>query len=220
MKAGVLLDRAEPMPMARCVWRAVMAALLAPIVASQALASPAEEKRIVEVMIKWADFRRSGNETGAAAAATEARALIARERPDLAGPPPAPQSAVFAYVLELATKHQPGARAKLEASFTTLQANSTRSVLYAVSQALEHYRMDRGDYPASGAKALAKALMDPANPYVKLPADSVNVAGELVDGWGRPLRYAPDSEGRLVLYSFGPNGKDDGGQPDDVMSPR
>lgn len=183
------------------------------------LASPADEQRLVEAMMRWAELRSSGDTRGAAAAAAEAQGLIARLRPDLAGPLPAPRAAVFAYVLELAGR-RPGARAKLEAAFLRLQVEDTRAVLHAIKQALEHYRMDRGDYPDAGAKALAAALTDARNPYVQLPAGSVSAAGELVDGWGRPLHYVRGADGGAVVYSYGPDGRDDGGGADDVAPPR
>jgi hypothetical protein len=183
------------------------------------LASPADEQRLVEAMTQWAELRSSGDARGAAAAAAEAQGLIARLRPDLAGPPPAPRATVFAYILELAGR-RPGARAKLEAAFLRLQVEDTRAVLHAIKQALEHYLMDRGDYPNAGAKALAAALTDPRNPYVQLPAGSVSAAGELVDGWGRPLHYARAADGSPIVYSFGANGRDDGGLADDIAPPR
>lgn len=181
-----------------------------------ALASPADEQRIVEAMTRWIERRAAGDTRGAAAAAAEAQGLIARLRPDLAGPPPAPHATVFAYVLELAARRQPGARPKLETAFLRVQVENTKAVLHAIRQALEQYRMDRGDYPKVGARALAAALADPRNPYVQLPAGSISTTGELVDGWGRPLHYARAADGSPVVYSFGANGRDDGGLADDI----
>jgi len=108
----------------------------------------------------------------------------------------------------------------MEAAFLRLQVEDTRAALHAIKQALEHYRMDRGDYPNAGAKALAAALTDPRNPYIQLPAGSVSAAGELVDGWGRPLHYVRGADGGAVVYSYGPNGRDDNGGADDVAPPR
>lgn len=184
------------------------------------LAAPADEQRLVEAMARWAELRSSGDARGAAAKTAEAQGLIAKLRPDLAGPPPASRAVVFDYVLELAARRQPAARPKLEAAFLRLQVEDTRAALHAIKQALEHYRMDRGDYPGGGAKALATALTDPRNPYVQLPAGSVSAAGELVDGWGRPLHYVRGADGGAVVYSYGPNGRDDGGGADDIAPPR
>lgn len=198
----------------------VTAGIAVALAGPAALASPADEQRIVEAMTRWVELRASGDTAGATAAAAAAQGLIARLRPDLAGPPPAPRVMVFAYVLELAARHQPGVRPKLEAAFLRVQVENTKVVLHTIRQALEQYRMDRGDYPEAGARALAEALAGPRNPYVQLPASSISATGELVDGWGRPLHYARAADGSPVVYSLGANGRDDGGRDDDIVPPR
>jgi hypothetical protein len=185
-------------------------------VASTAKATPADERRIVELMTRWADARAAGDVKAAETSAAEAQGLIARLRPDLAGPPPAAQGTVLGYVLELASTHQPTSVARLKAAFARLQEQATRSILFAVSRALEEYRLNRGDFPPPGAKALATALANPANPYLDLPRGMIDREGRIVDGWGVPLHYARAADGGVVLYSWGPDGRDDNGRGDDI----
>lgn len=182
--------------------------------------APAEEQRVVETMTRWIALRSSGDAHGAAVAASEAMRLIADLRPDFVAPPISPRAVVFDYVLELAARRQPGVRPKLEAAFAKLQLDDTKAVLHSVWQALEHYRMDRGGFPKSGARDLAAALTDPRMPYIQVPAGTINSAGELLDGWGRPLHYSLTDAGAPVVYSIGPNGRDEGGGGDDVVPPR
>lgn len=196
-----------------------MATALLALADAPALATPAEEQRIVDVMVRWADRRKAGDAKGAEAAAAEARGLVAKLRPDLAGPPPAPRSAVFGYILQLAASRPPGARSSIESAFLQLQTEDTRTVLYSVRQALEQYRLDRGDFPKAG-EPLAAALADPRNPYLQVPTGAIGPAGELLDGWGRSFLYARGPEGTFVIYSLGPNGRDDGGKGDDILPPR
>lgn len=185
-----------------------------------ATATPADERRVVELMTRWADARASGDVKAAESAAAEAQGLIAKLRPDLAGPPPAPQGTVIGYVLELAATHQPKSAPRLKIAFGRLQEQATRSILFAVSRALEEYRLNRGDFPPPGAKALATALADPANPYLDLPRGMIDREGRIVDGWGVPLHYARAADGGVVLYSWGPNGRDDNSRGDDIRSGR
>lgn len=191
------------------------------LAAGPALATPQEEQRVVELMIAWVKARESGNDKAAEAAGTEAHKLIAKLRPELGQAPPGTQAAVFAYVIDLADAHRPDAAPELRAAVGRLQIRSTRSMLSMIVQALDAYRMDRGTYPASGAKSLAQALANSTNPYVTaLPSGAINAAGEWTDGWGTPLHYAHRADGKVILYSWGPNKRDDGGTGDDIAPAR
>ena len=63
--------------------------------------------------------------------------------------------------------------------------------------ALKRYQLKYGNYPAD-----LNALVPEFLPAV--PLDPVD---------GQPLRYHPKANGTFLLYSVGPNGKDDGGSP-------
>jgi hypothetical protein len=45
-----------------------------------------------------------------------------------------------------------------------------------------------------------------------------DMAGKILDPWGRPYVYAPAQEpgGTFALHSTGPNGKDENGGGDDI----
>jgi hypothetical protein len=165
---------------------AVAASALAHIF-TPAFASPVEERRLVDLMLRWVESRER-------AAVRDAEGLIVKLRPDLAGQPSGP---VFDYVLELAARHQPGARSGLEAAFDRLRGQGTQGLLHSIRQALEQYRMNRGDYPEAGARALTAALTDRGNPYLEVPPGYINGAGELVDGWGLPISLRANA-GRLA----------------------
>ncbi|HEV2327599.1 MAG TPA: hypothetical protein VGY56_02295 [Verrucomicrobiae bacterium] len=63
--------------------------------------------------------------------------------------------------------------------------------------ALKRYQLKHGIYPPN-----LDALVPGYLPVV--PLDPVD---------GKPLRYRPNSDGTYLLYSAGPNCKDDGGNP-------
>lgn len=70
-----------------------------------------------------------------------------------------------------------------------------RAMITAI--ALKRYQLKRGNYPST-----LNALVPEFLPSV--PLDPVD---------GQPLRYRLNADGMFLLYSVGPNGKDDGGNP-------
>jgi len=70
-----------------------------------------------------------------------------------------------------------------------------RTVITAI--ALKRYQLKHGGYPPDLSSLVPEFL--PA-----VPLDPVD---------GQPLRYRPQANGTFLLYSVGPNGKDDGGNP-------
>lgn len=92
----------------------------------------------------------------------------------------------------------------------------------ALSKAIHAYRRETGGYPASGNKNLLGCLATPSKaggePFLRPRAGLVSAQGELVDVWGRPYvyvenrsrstRHSPGTPAYL-LYSVGPNGKDE-----------
>jgi len=75
--------------------------------------------------------------------------------------------------------------------------NETQNRLLIVALALRAYRVEHGAYPAK-LSALVPAYLS------SIPGDPFVSSG--------PLRYKPSSPG-YILYSIGPDGKDDGGKP-------
>lgn len=79
-----------------------------------------------------------------------------------------------------------------------------------IETALKVYRLERGSYPTS-LEELRKTPEGRETPYLEKKAQ---------DPWGNLYIYQyPKKETHLMafdLYSCGPNGKDDGAEPDDV----
>jgi hypothetical protein len=71
--------------------------------------------------------------------------------------------------------------------------------LLTATLALRAYRLEKGDYPASLDALVSGGYL------TKVPDDPFAGTG--------PLRYRRVSKDRYVLYSVGPDGKDDGGKP-------
>ena len=71
--------------------------------------------------------------------------------------------------------------------------------LAAVACALERHRLAHGQYPETLAALTPRFL-------AALPPDVIT---------GQPLHYEREADGLYTLYSIGPDGRDDGGQPID-----
>ncbi len=75
--------------------------------------------------------------------------------------------------------------------------NETQNALLMTALALRAYKLEHGAYPAALGALVPQYLS-------RVPDDPFALSG--------PLRYKP-SGGKYVLYSVGPDGKDDGGRP-------
>lgn len=95
------------------------------------------------------------------------------------------------------------------------EVRATLADLARIRGAVETHRASVGALPTDG-RGLGVAA--------RLYAPSVPQRGGLpVDAWGHPFRYAPGAEAEspegapdFALYSFGPDGRDDGGRGDDL----
>ncbi|MCP3917892.1 MAG: hypothetical protein GY711_20285 [bacterium] len=89
-------------------------------------------------------------------------------------------------------------------------AQRTHGRLAEVRVAITVYQLDQGGLPSKFAD-----LAQPTTNYPKgfLPSGSVPPK----DGWGRDLRYAP-AETTFKLWSIGPDGVDQDGAGDDILS--
>jgi hypothetical protein len=76
-----------------------------------------------------------------------------------------------------------------------VMAVETAKQVVMTAIALKRYQLKHGNYPTT-LTALVPAYL-PA-----VPLDPVD---------GKPLRYRPNADGTFLLYSIGPNGRDDGG---------
>jgi len=89
----------------------------------------------------------------------------------------------------------------------------TRSVLAAVGESVIRFKKEQGRYPSTqeGLKILSKRT-DGREPLLQTDA-------EPRDSWGRPFVYQLEAKNRekpFVLYSVGPNGRDESGSGDDI----
>ena len=105
-----------------------------------------------------------------------------------------------------------------------------KTTISAIETAISMYQGDLGAYPPSGNEGLVSALQDDPNdvnwdgPYMEFKQDDLD-GGQLMDPWGNPYVYVSVNGGSPAhrersfdLYSYGPNGQDDGGTGDDIYN--
>ena len=101
------------------------------------------------------------------------------------------------------------------------QVRFTENEIRALIAVTKTYQKVNEGLPPSGNAALVERLSQPikrassdARPY--FPFDKARLSeGRFVDTWKRPYVYNVGDQG-FVIYSLGPNGRDDGGQGDDI----
>jgi hypothetical protein len=96
-------------------------------------------------------------------------------------------------------------------------------VANAVS-ALKAFHVAYASYPTGNLAQVSASLRGSNRQgliFLNVPGRSLNDAGELVDAWKHPLRIILTNPAGPVVYSLGPNGRDDGGEPgsDDLVGP-
>lgn len=97
------------------------------------------------------------------------------------------------------------------------RSEATKTELAALRAGLVRWVKDHGRVPADEAaflEAMASTRPGADLPYYPLDPRRRTQAGYL-DDFGRPYRYLPGRDKALV-YSTGPDGKDDQGEPDDL----
>jgi general secretion pathway protein G len=105
-----------------------------------------------------------------------------------------------------------------------------KTTISALETAIAMYEGDMGVYPETGIDNLVTALqedpedVDWGGPYMEFKQEELK-EGRLVDPWGKPYVYVSVNGGSPThrersfdLYSFGPNGTDDGGAEDDIYN--
>jgi hypothetical protein len=102
-----------------------------------------------------------------------------------------------------------------------------RAQLGQVQTCLMGYESRFGEWPPSPNSEMARSLQttERRGPFIEISTFKVSNSGEILDVWGKPIVYGgkarlePNRDGsqlRPVLYSVGPNGRDEGGQGDDI----
>jgi len=90
------------------------------------------------------------------------------------------------------------------------------TIVSSVAGAIEAYQRDTKKYPpANGLVAALQGKAKNGKPYHEFGKDEVS-GGQVVDPWGHPMIYKPGGKKGFELYSVGPDGKDNGGQGDDI----
>jgi len=115
-------------------------------------------------------------------------------------------------VMKLRPSTEPAKPPEAEPVAMDKAALETQATLLHVKTALAVYRIENAKLPAKLEDLLAPAERYPDGylaPQKNLPKD----------GWGHALAFRPEADGkRFLLYSCGPDGKDDGGAGDDVKA--
>jgi type II secretory pathway pseudopilin PulG len=98
------------------------------------------------------------------------------------------------------------------------KSNAARAQLAQLQAALDLYRADYGAYPLGGNESIVKELLsnrkDGNTPYFVFRPSEI-LEGRVVDPWKEPYVYKSTGETAL-LYSKGPNHRDDDGVVDDI----
>jgi hypothetical protein len=99
---------------------------------------------------------------------------------------------------------------------------NTKAEVRALQGAVERYaRENAGDLPRDDIDLLPKLARHRTNsdrPYYEVDKIRIDHVGRLLDPWHNPYVYHLTSKGPVV-YSMGPNGRDDGGLLDDIAPP-
>jgi hypothetical protein len=90
--------------------------------------------------------------------------------------------------------------------------------------ALKAFHATYTSYPTGNLSQVSASLRGnnrQGSIFLNVPGRSLNDAGELVDAWRHPLRNILTNPAGPIVYSVGPNGRDDGGVPgsDDLVAP-
>jgi type II secretory pathway pseudopilin PulG len=90
-------------------------------------------------------------------------------------------------------------------------SRKTELKLRHIATVLHDYRARYGNYPtdSDGLRVAVESLA----------GGETSVQSLLVDDWGNAFRYR-NTEGVPVVYSLGPNSRDDSGEVDDLVMPR
>ncbi len=105
--------------------------------------------------------------------------------------------------------------------------SKAKAEIAALESALEQYEQDLGRYPEGDIKDVVKSLSEEEDdpnwfgPYMEFRSDQLDDQGRFIDPWGNPYKYVcpgKHNPRKFDLYSFGPNGVDDGGERDDIRN--
>ncbi len=103
------------------------------------------------------------------------------------------------------------------------QYKEERRLILQVEKAAYRYHMDHGEFPPDDGLPLGRYLVPGGGPpYLKTRYHHrVAPSGKIMDRWGRPLIYVQPGRHNPLLFdihSFGRNGRDDSGHPDDIKN--
>jgi Type II secretion system (T2SS), protein G len=83
------------------------------------------------------------------------------------------------------------------------------------------YRQDKGSFPPENSWSRELTLFFTGDSDFVQFAEFRDIVESFYDGWGKPMRYrypgVLNPEG-FDIYSFGPNGRDEGGKNEDISN--
>lgn len=110
-------------------------------------------------------------------------------------------------------------RRDLSRDADALLSRLTRKEIRRIMKTMGYYHRDFGQFPPATPGAWERTVQE--RRYALLDRSRLDKQGRLCDPWGRPYRYhnpARHTASPIELYSVGPNGRDEGGNGDDIMS--
>jgi general secretion pathway protein G len=100
--------------------------------------------------------------------------------------------------------HAYAAEPKIEDPFEIVQRH-----LGEISAGMTVFKISEGRYPES--------IDDLVKPLADYPEGCLGKSEAPVDPWGNPYRFRLNAKGKPQLWSMGPDGVDQGGEPDDIV---
>ncbi len=85
--------------------------------------------------------------------------------------------------------------------------------LESIKKCIILYAKDHGAAPKGNATEVVSVLVDQG--YLHMAGHYYGPDGKVVDGWSNPI-VVTSHNGKLIVYSYGPNGEDNGGDQDGI----
>ena len=90
---------------------------------------------------------------------------------------------------------------------------NTSLLLESLKRCIVMYAKDHCSVPKGDATEVVSLFVDQG--YLHMVKDDYGPDGKVVDGWNNPI-VLTSHNGTLIVYSYGPDGEDDGGDEDDI----
>ena len=99
------------------------------------------------------------------------------------------------------------------------EGHRTLTVMQSIIDAAENYAREFGHFPSGETRQILDQMGGQSGNSRSLSKWPIEYwrNGVLIDGWKQPIKCYVGSDGRFVVYSFGRNRRDDGGNGDDFV---